>query len=357
MKGVVLPSSAAFGRELGQRYTRALLHQAYFKLLPSSVALGDPYGMLRKLQKGWLRARHEMRRSSWRRLPYVTAHCAGRLLQSTVSNTLRAAGTSAEALSRSLSANLPDDQPNLTLAEAVLRGVGGVAREAARGAEAVLARNPFRVPFPLQCMLLTAALPLGMLRSVRHLLFMGLVGGLSSMRSSFDAFRAVVKGVELARIGATAEPGRARAPRPVPTGQLLPPWCDTDLLAAGSPLLAAARPGVPLLYAVEAAGAEATVLLTPTALLCVRPDAPAPPVWEVELGDILLIQRRNEVVCLLCQAPEASSPAGTGAPRELVRHEVHAPTDDAAAALHEVLRVAQLNCARLPFPSPRDVTP
>jgi len=59
MKAVVLPSSATFGRELGHRYSRALVNQAY-KLLPSSAAFGDPYGLLRKLKKGWLRYRHEV---------------------------------------------------------------------------------------------------------------------------------------------------------------------------------------------------------------------------------------------------------------------------------------------------------
>jgi hypothetical protein len=145
--------------------------------------------------------------------------------------------------------------------------------------------------------------------------------------------------------------------------QLIPPWCDAAVLAAGSALLAAGRSTAPLLYAVEAAGTDETVLLTPTALLCVRPDAPATPRWEVGLGDILLIQRRNATVCLLCHAPEVPSGAGSGAgsgaaaPRELVQREVQAPTNDAAAALHEVIRVAQLNCARLPFPSSPDIAP
>ena len=39
------------------------------------------------------------------------------------------------------------------------------------------------VPFALECVLLTGALPLGLARGVRHALFMGVVGGLSSMRS------------------------------------------------------------------------------------------------------------------------------------------------------------------------------
>jgi hypothetical protein len=362
MRGVVLPSSAAFGRELGNKYKQTLFHQAYLKLIPSSAVLGDPYGMLRKLYKGWLRARHEMQRSSWRQLPYVMAHCAGRLVQSTVSNALRAAGLSAEAVTRSLTANLPVDNPNLTLLEAVLRGVGGVAREAALGAEALMVRIPSRAPFALQCILLPVAVPLGSLRSVRHLLFMGLVGGLSLMRSSFDAFRAVVKGVELARLGARGEASRTHAPRPVPPGQLLPPRCDPAVLEAGRELLESARPGAPLLYAVQTAGAEAMVLLTPTALLCVRPYAPDIPVWEVGLSVILLLQRRDAVVVLLCHAPEGSptssggAGSSTGAPRELVQREVQASTKDDAAALHEVVRVAQLNSARLPVPSQPEMT-
>ena len=58
------------------------------------------------------------------------------LLRITAANVLRAAGKSALALSSSLEALLlGEQQQGLTFAEAVLRGVGGFARETKRGVE------------------------------------------------------------------------------------------------------------------------------------------------------------------------------------------------------------------------------
>jgi len=74
----------------------------------------------------------QVRRSSWRKLPYVVAHSLGRFAQSSVSNALRAGGLSADAFSKSLAANLPEGHNNPTLAEALLRGVGNLARETVR---------------------------------------------------------------------------------------------------------------------------------------------------------------------------------------------------------------------------------
>ena len=350
MKGVVLPSSGYLGKEIGTRYTRALLHQAYYKLLPSSAALGDPYGMLRRLQKGWLRARHEMKRSSWSRLPYVLAHSAGRLTQSTLSNALRAGGTSAEAISRSLAANLPDGERHPTLIEALLRGVGGAAREAARGAEAFVARVPAGYPLAAQCVALMLGVPIGSLRAFRHFLFMSAVGGLSAMTSSFDAIRAVIKGADLARLAALDEPARARPPRTVAARQLIPPLCETATLNAAMELLAQFEPAGTLLYTIELAfPPDAVVLLTPSALLCADHSAPKPLRWLVPLEHVCSIDLNGSTLILLSRDPDPVNDAPTNA---LQRHEMQARTDVDAISLQEVVRVARLNYLGLPFAHP-----
>ena len=56
--------------EVQQQYARALLQQAY-KLLPSAALLGDPYGMLRNLQQGWLKHRQALRHAPWSSVPAV----------------------------------------------------------------------------------------------------------------------------------------------------------------------------------------------------------------------------------------------------------------------------------------------
>jgi len=364
MKGVLLPSLGGIGLELGQRYGRALLQQAY-KLLPSSTALGDPYGLLRKLQKGWTKHVHEMRRSSWRRLPAVLARAAGHLLQATVSNALRAGGQSVQAITTSLAASLLENsEEQLFLLEATLRGVGGLARETAKAAtflhanasSAIVARvgraGASSMPFALECALLTGVLPIAFLHGLRHALLMGLVGSLSSMRTSLDAFRALVKGVELGRLTSSGEPGRARAPRVMQERQLLAPLCDGAALARGEQVLSSMEEQLgrtqTLLHVVEAVDAEADLLLTSTRLVLVSGAAPLAPLWTAELTHVLITHLRGDVFCVLVQEHREDGSLAA----EPARREVRCPSVAAAAALHELVRVARLNAGERPFPTP-----
>ena len=75
------------------------------------------------------------------------------------------------------------------------------------------------------------------------------------------------------------------------------------------------------------------LLLTSTALRCVGPRLLEPLLWEVPLADILLVQRRASNVRLLVLDES----------RMTATHEVGLASEDDAARLHEILRIAGLN--------------
>ncbi len=363
---VMLPVGG-LARELRQFYSRALLQQAY-KLLPSSAVFGDPYGQLRKLRNSWESQRREMRHASWAELPSLVAIGTGQLVQSLLSSALGAGGKSSRALSKVLAAALDErsratprgddgvrdgkDGANdeiegeaitLGFAEALFKGVGGLAVEAARGQMVVRNLAPSALPFGLECALLTAAMPVGLGMAARRLALLSAVGSLSLIRSSLDAFRALT-------IRSTVAPtaGRARAPRILGPRELLKPSVDPGVMAHGNALLASldAEYHAPLAHIACGGTASKVALLTSERLICVGQQqqtggaaaASARLIWSVALPAIVELQQEEHAVCVISVEDDTR-----------VRRLVSVDSRDDAAQLMEMMRLTALNSAGLAF--------
>jgi len=348
MHRVLLPYSSLI-RELQQHYSRALVQQAY-KLLPSSWLFGDPYGMLRQLRKDWRRCRQELRHSAWQQLPAVLSQGTGRLVRSVASKAVRAGSMSTVALSRGLAAMLSEGDAIVTadigLVDALLRGVGGVAKETARGTELVvgwLQAHTGLLSLGIQGLLLSCAVPLGLGYALRHLLLFTMAGSLSAMRSSLDVVRLVVQVPPLHQLG------RARPPRLMAACALLVPYCESVHDPLVQSILSRIYPDElypDLIHSMTQPDQQSIVLITTSAIICVTAHGIGSIEWKVNLVDVLLLQERATELRIVCLPTDSSSvrPAC-----DFVRHTVMAASADLASQLHELVRVAALNARRIPF--------
>ena len=356
----LLPAGG-IAQEVQQQYARALMQQAYM-LLPSAALLGDPYGMLRTVQQRWHKQRRAMRHTPWVRVPETAVAGLMDLFRATAGSFLRATGKSLRALSSGLEALLSSSEKlhlhtgtELTLTEAVLRGVGGLAHETARGIEQSIqsmheAAHPRSIPPVVDALLSTLLVPFGLGRGMQRLAVLLTLGSLTLMRATADACRHVLLGP------ARADAGRFRRPRPS-NSLALYPMCAANSLAGAPPATA----GHSLAYLCTDAGAGGSedsnglicavlseptgcvLLLTASHLRCVHLAAKVPSVeelsaslWEMNLSRLLLIQERGQQVSLLVLAAP-SCHAG------METLSVLLPSADDAARLREIIRVAALN--------------
>lgn len=351
LQQVLLPSGGLM-QELQQRYGRALWQQAY-KVLPSAALLGDPYGTLRRLRKGWLQYWQELSRASWRELPVVSVRGGVHLLSLALSNVLHATGTSTLALYNSLTALLVQEgrfTADVSLVEGLLCGLGGLARETARGVEWLASGGKLhRLPLVLEGPALMLLVPVGLTRGVQRLLLLLAVGSLSFTRSTVEASRSLLRGQ-----GEVAQrPGRARAPRELAPHQLLSPLSHPD----GPSVLASLLERVsgrdaPLLYAVPMHAPRGMLLVTATSVIaaCTQTGAVY---WVLALEDLLLVQRQDALLRLLCLSAEARvaplNPvaAHAAAPAATLLHHVGMVSAAHATRVHEMLGVASLNARGL----------
>lgn len=351
LQQVLLPSGGLM-QELQQRYGRALWQQAY-KVLPSSALLGDPYGTLRRLRKGWLQYWQELSRASWRELPVVSARGGVHLLSLALSSVLHATGTSTLALYNSLTALLVQEghfTADVSLVEGLLCGLGGLARETARGVEWLASGGKLhRLPLVFEGPALMLLVPVGLTRGVQRLLLLLAVGSLSFTRSTVEASRTLLRGQ-----GEVAErPGRARAPRELAPHQLLSPLSHPDgpSVLASLPERVSGR-DAPLLYAVPMHAPRGMLLVTATSVIAVCTQTGAV-YWVLALEDLLLVQRQDALLRLLCLSADARvAPANpvaahaTAAAATLLHH-VGMVSAAHATRVHEMLGVASLNARGL----------
>ena len=353
MQRALLPAGS-LAQEVQQQYARALMQQAY-KLLPSAALLGDPYGVLRTLRERWGKIRLAMRHTPWPYVPAVAVHGAADLLRAGAASSLRATGKSARALSSGLEALLSEQyllSTELSLPEAAVRGVGGLARETARAIELALVRinEVHPVPPPLDSVLAACLLPFGVGRGVQRLVLLVTLASLSLMRSTAEACRGILLGP------AKPETGRSRTPRVVGTLPLYPMCAATVLSSTASQHHHLAdddndSSGIEaggLLCAVLASP-PAVLVLTATTLRCTRQAKGEPPLWELPLAHMLLVQQRAAVLHILMLASTYDGPSAVEARSLTLQGE------DDAARLHEILRLAGMNArkAALPPTSPR----
>ena len=161
-------------------------------------------------------------------------------------------------------------------------------------------------------------------------------GSLSTMRSSADAVRGLLAPAKM-------ETGRARAPRAAESAALCPMCAAPPTITgqADDPL----RKGV--LHAASLCAPTAGALhLTPSAVRCVGDYGQLR--WELPFERALLVQQRGSRVRVLAMAPRDSD-GSMGAATEHFEVALHSEED--AARLHEMLRLASLNArgGALPF--------
>lgn len=344
MQRALLPAGG-LAQEVQQQYARALMQQAY-KLLPSAALLGDPYGMLRTLRQRWDKVRRVMRHTPWPYVPAVALHSAADLLRAGAASFLRATTKSARAISSGLEALLSEQHISsmeLNLPEAALRGVGGLARETARAVENALQRinEAHPVPPPLQGVLALCLLPVGFGRGVQRLILLLTLASLALMRSTAEACRGLLLGP------AKVETGRSRAPRAADSSPLYP-MCAATLLASAPSGRGLSETNGELVCAALASPCGMLVL-TPTTLRCTAPGPGEAPQLQLQLARLLLVQQRGRSLQLIALSAHEGSSGSTET------HSLSFHSDDDAARLHEVLRLAGLNArgAALPPINPR----
>ena len=198
------------------------------------------------------------------------------------------------------------------------------------------------MPPPLQAALAVVLLPVGFGRGVQRLVLLLTISSLALMRATAEESRRLLLGP------AKLETGRSRAPRE-PDALPLYPMC-----AAASVLSAPSGRGGETQLPGEACGdllcaalhePRGLLVLTATRLRCVGAVPGEPPLWELPLARLLLVQQRACSLQLLALA-------ATGA---IETHSLALHSDDDAARLHEVLRLAGLNArgTALPPVNPR----
>ena len=331
-------------QEVQQQYTRALMQQAY-KLLPSAALLGDPYGMLRTLRQGWHKHRQIMRHTAWPYVPAVALQGVADMLRSSAASFLRAAGKSAHALSSSLDALLSEQGLSgleVSLPEALLLGVGGLARETSRAIQVMLLRIDERFPTlsgGSQAILAMALLPFGVARATQRLVLLLALGCLSWTRSTVDACRSILAPVQ-------GEAGRTRAARPGGSFVLYP-MCAAAL--ARSPAAPIMGDGIQGLLCAELCEPPGVLLLSAQVLRCMGPTADDRMRWELPLSSLLLVQQSGAAVQLVALQVPVSSSSTNSAP--LVFYKVSTLSNGEAARLQEMLRLAGLNARGVAMPS------
>ena len=334
LQRVLLPPGGLM-QEVQQRYGRALWQQAY-KVLPSAALLGDPYGTLRRLRKGWLECWQQASQASWRELPVVALSGSAHLIGLALSNLLRATGTSTLALYNSLAALLAGERrftADVSLLEGLLCGLGGLARETALGVGWLTRGKRIRsLPLALEGPLLMLLLPVGMARGVQRMLLLVAVGLLSVTRSTVEASRGLLR---CHGAFAAPRPGRARAPREFAPCQPISPLSDPDgpaVMAALSQIEGMRH--MPLLYAVHMHTPRGMLLLTTTAMIAADPYSCVVH-WVLALEDVLLVQRQEALLRVLGLSTQVRGDT-------LLRH-MGMPSASHAARLQELICVASSN--------------
>ena len=363
---VALPVESVLA-DIEQRYTNELTQQIQALLLPSAALLGDPYGSLRALRQGWLKQRERMRRAPWSHVPLLATQGLQQLLRATAAVLLRASEKSSLAISRGLEALLSADSDarvseQLALPDAVLRGVGGLARETARGLDAALARakDLFPVPRALEGPFLTLMLPYGLGRGLKRLVVLLALGTLRTIHLLADASRGLLHSGWLQ----TKTPGRARQPRVLAPMQLVHSCTSNELparyalairnkasvQAESSPQEPAATAGA--ICCMELVDPAGVVIVTPDALRCLC-HLDGAVLWEASLAEVLLVQQQGPRLRLLCMLPMSESPRSRSEQPSSTYIEarvVRLSSAGSAEELQELLRVAGLNARGVPLP-------
>ena len=360
--GALLPAESLL-LEVQQRYGRALLQQAY-KVLPSAALLGDPYGLLRTLRQGWHKHWQTLRHTPWPMVPAVAVQSAAMLLRAGAASLLMGFRKSQLALSSSLDGLLSEQTVSgveIGLPEALLLGVGGLARETSRAIEAMVQRIDEQCPLPIppafQAVLGVCLVPFGSLRAAQRLVLLLTLGTLSWMRSTTDAVRSVL-------MPAMTDTGRARAARPcgAPALYRMCVATVTNREVASAPSAPVEEGGVHGLVCAELQHPAGTVLLlTQTRLRCLVAQGRhtsgggvaqgTAAVWDIPLVGLLLVQQRGcDVQMLTLTEAEAPDPL-------IARQQVSTRSEDEAARLHELLRLAALNARSSPGISSCRLTP
>jgi len=360
--GALLPAESLL-LEVQQRYGRALLQQAY-KVLPSAALLGDPYGLLRTLRQGWHKHWQTLRHTPWPMVPAVAVQSAAMLLRAGAASLLMGFHKSQLALSSSLDGLLSEQTVSgveIGLPEALLLGVGGLARETSRAIEAMVQRIDEQCPLPippaLQAVLGVFLVPVGFVRAAQRLVLLLTLGTLSWMRTTTDAVRSLL-------MPAMTDTGRARAARPcgAPALYLMCGATVTSRDVAPASSAPVEDGGVHGLVCAELQHPAGTVLLlTRTRLRCLVAQGRhasgggvaqgTAAVWDVPLAGLLLVQQRGCDVQMLTLT-EAEAPD-----QLIARQQVSTRSEDEAARLHELLRLAALNARSSPGVSTCRLTP
>lgn len=234
-------------------------------------------------------------------------------------------------------------QPALPLPQAVLLEIGGFARETSKAVGRVLRRIDQHLgePLPgsLQFVVTVGVLPIGVGSATSRLVLLMLIGTLSSMRSTTDAFRSL-----LAR--ARVETGRSRSPRPTESPSLYP-------ICAATRGPSAQRADGSLICA-ELCAPHGLLLLTPEALRCTGASPDDHVVWELPLTSLLLIQQRKSCIHILAVHSQSAAHHSFGRGDDTqggasITHEVTTHSEDDATRLHEILRLAGLNARGQPM--------
>lgn len=338
-----MPADSLF-RQVQQQYKDSLQLQAFYKLPSSAAILGDPYGMLRTVRQGWRKLRQALRRAPPQHVPAVAVQGCVELLQALAANFMRSTGKTALAISSLLETLLSEQgltQAELTMPEALLSGVGGMARETSKAVQRLLEHiDGWRgtpVPGLLQFLLAIGLLPVGVGQAMTRLALLLAIGSLSWMRSTVDAGRSVL-------VRPRRETGRWRAARPMDSPALYP-FCAAVRGAS------ALRSDGSLVCA-EVREPKALLVLTAGVLRCTGPLPDDTATWEVPLTDLLLIQQIGSTVHLLVLPARGSSaaasttdsvllPTATAASNAI--RKVTTNSVDDATRLHEMLRLAGLN--------------
>jgi len=231
----------------------------------------------------------------------------------------------------------------VSLPEALLQGVGGLARESAKAMQAALvtANRVVKMPAALEGVFLTAVLPLGLVRGVRRLAVLLALGMLQTMRSSAD----VVRGLLQSGWNPTTIPGRARPPRQLTQKQLVHPYRDSGAIpyVRAAQYLQRGATKLDFVCCIEFQDqANSLLVMTREALICFahgRAD------WEMKLSDVLLIQQQTRHLRLLFLLPRMRHITGP----HIQSQEIELPSTAVAEDLYEALRMVCLNSRAAPI--------
>jgi len=365
LQRAVLPVDSLLA-DLGQRYERELVSEVQKRLLTSAALLGDPYGTYRSLRQSWTKQWQKLRRTPWRRWPLVATQSTSLLLRTLAANMLSASGRSVLALSAGLEAFLSQESGQVAFPEALVQGVGGIARESARSLQLSLAavsrlmaaaegvlpasvRELSDAAIPVtavQGLFLSVVLPLGVGRGLRRLAVLLALGTLRMLRSSADVIRGLLHS---SRNPAT--PGRARPPRLLTQMQLVHPYRDSGATTytRAAQMMTGRSSASDIVCCVEFA--DGSMLVMTRFALFFFLNNNAEPLWELKLPDVLLIQQQARRLRLLCLLPKARLREQCGS--HMQAQDIELPSIASAEDLYESMRIACLNSRATPMgPTP-----